>query len=233
MGLVDLDSLWRLENLTYIFLSHNKLTVMEGEGSNSSSVYPSWLVELGLASCSITKIPNLLIRLNHVEYLDLSCNKISGDIPKWIWERWTNDLRVLNILGNMFTGMELNSSVIPISTLSHLDLSSNRLQGQVPMPESSAEILDYSNNAFSSLLPNFTLYLRQTNYLRLSNNNISGHLPHSICNSPLEILDLSYNNFTRLVPPCLMDNGGFQVINLRENQFIGMLPSNISSACSV
>ena len=190
-------------------------------------------MEPGLASCSITKIPNLLIRLNHVEYLDLSCNKISGDIPKWIWERWTNDLRVLNILGNMFTGMELNSSVIPISTLSHLDLSSNRLQGQVPMPESSAEILDYSNNAFSSLLPNFTLYLRQTNYLRLSNNNISGHLPHSICNSPLEILDLSYNNFTGLVPPCLMDNGGFQVINLRENQFIGMLPSNISSACSV
>ena len=84
MGLVDLDSLWRLENLTYIFLSHNKLTVMEGEGSNSSSTYLSQLVHLELASCNIAKIPNLLMHLNHVKYLDLSSNKISGDVPKRI-----------------------------------------------------------------------------------------------------------------------------------------------------
>ncbi|CAN6334859.1 unnamed protein product, partial [Urochloa humidicola] len=53
MGSVDLESsLWRLENLTYLYLSNNKLTVTEGEGSNnSSSTYPSRLVELGLASC--------------------------------------------------------------------------------------------------------------------------------------------------------------------------------------
>jgi hypothetical protein len=69
-----------------------------------------------------------------VEYLDLSSNKISGDIPKWIWERWNKDLVVLDISHNMFTGMELNSSsVIPSNRLGILDLSSNRLHGQVPM----------------------------------------------------------------------------------------------------
>ncbi|KAG2621977.1 hypothetical protein PVAP13_3NG293446, partial [Panicum virgatum] len=234
MGSVDLaSSLWRLENLTYLGLSHNKLTVTEGEGTNSSSTYPSRLVGLGLANCNMTKIPSLLMHLNHTNDLDLSSNKISGDIPNWIWNY---DLLSLNISHNMFTGMELNSShVISFSrVLGVFDFSSNRLQGQIPMPNSSASSLDYSNNMFSSLLLNFTLYLSSTVYLKLSNNNISGHLPHSICkSSQLEILDLSYNNFSRLVPPCLMENGVLSILNLRENQFKGMLPTNISSGCSI
>jgi len=233
MGAVDLASLlWRLENLTYLNLSHNKLTVMEGEGSNSSSTNPFRLKGLGLASCNMTKIPNLLMHLNHIDDLDILCNNISGDIPNWIWNY---DFRSLNLSHNMFTGTELSSShVIPFNgVLDVLDLSSNRLQGQIPMPSSSASFLDYSNNMFSSLLSNFTLYLSSTRYLKLSNNNISGHLPHSICDTPMEILDLSFNNFSGPVPPCLMENGVLSILNLRENHFEGKLPTNISKGCSV
>ncbi|CAN6334860.1 unnamed protein product [Urochloa humidicola] len=235
MGSVDLaSSLWRLENLTILNLSHNKLTVTEGEGSNFSSTYPSRLLELGLAGCNMTKIPKLLMRLNHLAYLDLSSNRISGEIPNWIWETQSDDLKALNLSHNLFTGTELNSYVIPFrSFLDVLDLSSNRLKGHIPMPSSSAFTLDYSNNMFSSLLPNFTLYLNSTTYLKLSNNNISGHLPHSICNSPLYFLDLSYNNFSGPLPPCLMETRYLNVLKLRENQFKGLLPSNISSTCDV
>ena len=131
--------------------------------------------------------------------------------------------------------MELNSShVIPLSrVLVFFDLSSNKLQGQIPMPSSSASFLDYSNNMFSSLLSNFTLYLSSTRYLKLSNNNISGHLPHSICDTPMEILDLSFNNFSGPVPPCLMENEDLIILNLRENNLEGKLPTNISSECSI
>jgi Leucine-rich repeat (LRR) protein len=230
MGSVDLaSSLWRLENLTVLGLSHNKLTVMEGL---STSTYPSRLVGLGLASCNMTKIPNVLMCLNHMVSLDLSSNKISEDIPNWISQRWSFDLQALNLSHNFFTSMELNLYIIPSRhVLVAFDLSSNKLQGHIPMPSSSAIFLDYSNNMFSSLLPNFTLYLSSTQYLKLSNNNISGHLPHSICRSPLQILDLSYNKFSGLLPPCLMENG-LVILSLRENQFKGMLPSNISSGCS-
>ena len=108
----------------HLYLSHNKLTVTEGEGSNSSSTYPSRLVGLGLASCNVTKIPNLLMGLKNMNDLDLSSNKISGDIPNW---KWNNDLSRLNLSNNMFTGMELNSShVIPFNgVLDVFDLSSN------------------------------------------------------------------------------------------------------------
>jgi Leucine-rich repeat (LRR) protein len=231
MGSVNLASLWRLENLTSLVLSHNKLTVTVSEGSNSSSIYPSRLVELGLASCNMRMIPNLLMHVNHMEDLDLSNNKIRGDILNWIWERWNYDLMFLNLSHNWFTGMGLSSYVIPFSNILHIDVSSNKLQGHIPMPPS-AEFLDYSNNIFSSLVPNFALYLTDTWYVRLSNNNIIGHLPHSICNTDVQVLDLSYNYFSGLVPPCLMETS-LRVINFKENQFEGMLTSNISSECSV
>ena len=234
MGSVDLALLWG-EKLTSLFLSYNKLTVIEGEDTNnSSSTYPHQLMEIGLASCNMTKIPKLLMHAKYVTYLDLSSNKISGDIPSWIWDRWNYSLAWISLSHNMFTGMELNSYVIPFSnTLYSFNLSFNRLQGSIPMPYPSAQLLDYSNNSFSSLLPNFTLYLSSTAYLMLSHNNISGYLPRSICHSPLEVLDLSYNNFSGPLPQCLMENTFLRIINLRENQFNGMLPSNISIGCQV
>ncbi|OEL27026.1 hypothetical protein BAE44_0011955 [Dichanthelium oligosanthes] len=152
------------------------------------------------------------MHLNGLAYLDLSNNKISGDIPNWIWEMW--NCYSLNLSHNMLTGMELNSYVFPFSNALHVfDLKSNRLQGQIPMPGSAAFLLDYSNNMFSSLLPNFTIYLSSTQFLKLSNNNISGHLPRSICDSPLEILDLPHNNFSRLLPPCLMENVYLRILS--------------------
>jgi Leucine-rich repeat (LRR) protein len=133
-----------------------------------------------------------------------------------------------------FTGMELTSYAIPFKRpLYTFDLSSNRLQGQIPMPSLSARFLDYSHNIFSSVLPNFTLYLSYTYYLSLSQINISSYLPNSICDSYMDVLDVSYNSFKGMVPPCLMENGFMSILNLRENQFEGVLPSNISSGCSL
>ncbi|KAF7020555.1 hypothetical protein CFC21_033637 [Triticum aestivum] len=195
VGSLDLSSFWRLRKLSSLDLSHNKLSVTNEEGTTSFSTYLPGLKTLGVACCNITKIPRILTRLHDMSYLDLSCNKITGDIPKLIWERWSSSLLHLYLSHNMFIGMELTSHVLPFSCpLEVLDLSSNRLQGHIPMPNSSANYLDYSHNYFSSLLPNFTLCLSETMYLRMSNNSINGHLPNSVCNSSmLGVLDLSYN----------------------------------------
>lgn len=233
VGTVDLSSFLRLRKLNSLDLSHNKLSVMDKRGHNSSSTSLSRLNKLGLVSCNITKFPSSLAHLDRLFYLDLSCNKITGDTPTFVWERWSSSLSLLNLSHNMLTGMQLTSYVLPFSSLEVLDLSYNRFHGQIPMPISSAEYLDYSHNNFSSVLPNFTLYLSNTEYLRMSNNSINGYIPNTVCNSMLAVLDLSYNNFSGPIPSCLIENGRLSVLNLRENHFEGTLPSNITTECTI
>lgn len=239
-GLVQLNSFWRLRKLGFLDLSNNKLSVMDGEVSKSTLPLMPKLLTLGLASCSMTTIPSFLMHVQHISELDLSCNQIHGTIPKWIWETWDHSLRNLNFSHNIFTVMQLTSFVLPNSRLESLDLSFNGLQGQIPMPNLLTTVseldqfLDYSNNRFSSVMLNFTLYLSQTVYLKMSKNNISGHLPHSICNSSnLKVLDLSSNNFRGLIPSCLIEDGRLDVLNLRENRFEGKLPYNITDQCNL
>ncbi|KAL6658852.1 hypothetical protein ACP70R_002892 [Stipagrostis hirtigluma subsp. patula] len=228
VGLVDLTKLLRLRNLDVLHLSNNKLCVMDREGNDPLSTYQSGPTKLGLASCNITRFLRYLTHFKHISYLDLSCNKISGDVPNWVWETWSS-LSYLNLSHNMLTGMQLTSDVLP-PTINILDLSSNKLQGQVPMPNSSAILLDYSNNRFSSILPNWPLYFRhiETAFLIMSNNSINGHIPTSICNTTLEALDLSHNNFIGPIPSCLIGNSELQVLHLRENHLEGTLSSNIT-----
>ncbi|XBI22635.1 hypothetical protein VPH35_063632 [Triticum aestivum] len=96
------------------------------------------------------------------------------------------------------------------------------------------QVLDYSNNTFSSTMPNFTAYLGQTAYLKLSKNNISGSIPYSICDArKLEVLDLSHNNFNGLMPSCLIEGRSLAILNLRENDFEGTLPYYVNENCNL
>ncbi|KAI5004364.1 hypothetical protein ZWY2020_031607 [Hordeum vulgare] len=231
VGSVDLSSFWRLENLAHLGLSHNNLSVMEldGEDKNSASTYLPRVTILGLASCNLMRFPSSLAHLNQMSVLDLSCNRISGAIPKWIWVTWNSSLTYLNLSHNLLSIMQLTSYVLPFDQLETLDLSFNQLQGQIPMPSPPAANLDYSNNSFSSVLPNFTLYLG--NQFRISKNKISGHIPNTVCDSTIQVLDLSFNNFSGRIPSCLIGNGYTSVLSLRENQFEGVLPNNIKDQC--
>ncbi|XP_048549252.1 receptor like protein 22-like [Triticum urartu] len=231
MGSVDLSSFWRLQNLVHLGLSNSNLSVTDiyGEGNNSLCTYLPRVTRLELASCNLTGFPCSLAPLNQMSYLDLSCNRISGAIPKWIWSTWNSSLRYLNLSHNMFSIMQVPSYVLPFYKLGVLDISSNQLQGQIPMPSPSAFFLDYSNNNFSSLPPNFTLYLGFQ--FKISKNNISGHIPNSICDSRTSVLDLSFNSFSGWIPPCLIQEGSMSVLSLRENQFEGVLPNIIKDRC--
>ncbi|MED6144753.1 hypothetical protein PIB30_018426 [Stylosanthes scabra] len=61
--------------------------------------------------------------------IDLSCNKISGEIPDIMGS--LNSLVVLNLSNNMFTGT-IPSSLGKLSNLEVLDLSFNSLSGNIP-----------------------------------------------------------------------------------------------------
>lgn len=93
---MQLNSLWKLQNLTDLNLSNNKLNVINREDNSSLTSFHN-IVYLGLASCNIKKFPNILRHSNEIRGVDLSSNMIHGAIPQWVWEKWTDhDLFFLN-----------------------------------------------------------------------------------------------------------------------------------------
>lgn len=127
IGLVDLASLWRFTNVDILHLSNNKLSVTDAGLTNPS---PSdWFGPhvLGLSSCNITQFPRSLMHSKLIVYLDLSCNKIIGDVPNWLWEKGRSRLTYLNLSHNMLTGMPLTSHVLPPISYASLIIILTRL----------------------------------------------------------------------------------------------------------
>ncbi|KAH7848964.1 hypothetical protein Vadar_010946 [Vaccinium darrowii] len=117
-GLVNLISLYlqsnnlngdvelqKFSNLSALDLSKNNLSVRIG--SNANATWPN-LSSLGLSSCNITEFPDFLQNLdeNLLRVLDLSSNKIHGEIPKW---------------EKFISGMATTSTTIPCCPIDVID----------------------------------------------------------------------------------------------------------------
>ncbi|RVW37544.1 Receptor like protein 42 [Vitis vinifera] len=92
---------------------------------------------LGLASCNLTEFPDFLQNQQELEVLILSTNKIHGPIPKWMWNISKETLEALFLSNNFLSGFSQVPDVLPWSRMSILELSSNMLQGSLPVPPSS------------------------------------------------------------------------------------------------
>ncbi|XP_058112590.1 receptor like protein 22-like [Magnolia sinica] len=208
-GVVELGLFQNLKKLFYLDLSDNNLSVQDGSG-NSTFVSIPQIEYLLLRSCNISTFPNFLRNQEQLGQLDLSDNKISGEIPKWIWEVGNVSLNYLNLSHNGLQGIEPSPHVL-LSALQYLDLSSNKLEGSLPIPPPS--IIFFS----------------------ASNNSLGGEIPRSVCNAAsLTILDLSHNHFIGRIPSCLGEIGGtLSVLNLQGNAFNGTLLQTFKEECNI
>ncbi|CAL5328348.1 unnamed protein product [Camellia sinensis] len=112
-----------------------------------------------------------------------------------------------------------------ISSLSHLLLGSNRLNGQLQeFPNNSLQLLDLSINELSGPIPPLVV----TNFL-ISHNKFT-EIPSAICNvSSIEILDLSHNSLSGVIPQCLGNfSNVLSVLDLRKNNFHGSIPTSFA-----
>ncbi|KAA8529941.1 hypothetical protein F0562_034455 [Nyssa sinensis] len=144
-GTMQFEIFQRLGNLIMLDLAYNSLSI-DASGSNSS--FPR-LTGLSLASCKLQQFPNLKNQ-SDMDYLDLSNNQISGEIPNWIWELAGNGYSYLNLSHNLLVDLQKPYS-FGNATLD-LDLHSNQLHGQIPIPPLS-NYLDYSSNNFNYSIP--------------------------------------------------------------------------------
>lgn len=116
-----------------------------------------------------------------------------------------------------------------------MDLSSNLFEGSVPIPGSYTELLDCSDNRFSSIPLNFGSQVSNILYLKASRNSLSVRIPPSICDArSLKLLDLSYNILSGSIQSCLMEDiNSLSALNLKGNQLQGKLPQNIKNSCAI
>ncbi|XP_026384931.1 receptor-like protein 33 [Papaver somniferum] len=232
-GTLSLETFFhKFKNLSSLDLSGNKLSITFI--SDNFTLFPQIRL-LMLRSCNLSVFPAFLSNQSRLNYLDLSENQMKGKIPNWIHLIGEGYLGYLNLSYNFLEDPQLPLPPNSFNSLSILDLRSNRLQGKNPILPSSAIILDYSLNNFTTIIQNISSYTSFTLYLSLSNNQLIGEIPQSICQAGyLQVLDLSHNNLSGEIPSCLV---GFipslAVLNLRGNNFDGIIPEIFPESCTL
>ncbi|KAJ4883760.1 putative LRR receptor-like serine/threonine-protein kinase [Raphanus sativus] len=129
----------------------------------------------------------------------------------------------------LFPVCSSGSMVRTLDISSYLQLSGNRLTGEVPASISRMKklsMLHLGLNEFHGKLPKEIGELPLA-FLNLTRNNFSGQIPEEVENLKcLQNLDLSYNNFSGNFPTSLNDLSELSKFNISYNPFItGVIPS--------
>ncbi|WRX29453.1 Leucine-rich repeat - like 10, partial [Theobroma cacao] len=204
-GIVESDLFSKLQNLQYLDLSYNNLYFNSNHTSTDYTLPNLYL--LYLSSCNVNQFPQFLRGSKVLERLDLSNNRIYSKIPKWMWDVGKDSLFYLNLSHNSMTELEQ----LPWKNIRILDLSSNLIQGDPPIPP-----------------------LTTSTFL-ISNNNLNGEMSDLICNvSYLEILDMSHNHLSGIIPQCFGKlSKSLRMLNLGTNKLHGTIPATFAKGCQL
>ncbi|KAJ4706618.1 putative Leucine-rich receptor-like kinase family protein [Melia azedarach] len=228
-GTVDLSMfILHLKSLETLDLSSNKLSLLTGTAVNTT--LPKFIV-IGFSSCNLSNFPYFLHNQDQLASLDLSSNKIAGQVPAWFLNVATNSLEYLNLSSNQLTSFGHKLNVLPWTGLDTLDLSFNKLQGQLPVPSGCEFSYIVSNNELTGHVPPRICNLNKLRALDLSYNNLSGMLPKCLGNfsQELSILKLKGNNFHGSIPQTFMNSSKLMMIDLSNNSFQGRIPQSLAN----
>ncbi|CAI9774195.1 unnamed protein product [Fraxinus pennsylvanica] len=209
------------------------LRMLDVGGNKLTGTIPEWigthLTSLTVLSLRFNKfhgnIDPTICYLTNIQVLDLSRNNISGEIPQCFnyftslvqkyssmegnsfYKFWTSfyhfylDTYVDNALVQ-WKGQE--KEYRKLGLLRGIDLSSNKLVGNIPHQFSDLRALVFLNLSRNHLTGNIISSIGQMEmleWLDLSRNKLSGKIPSSLAELHfLSVLDLSYNNLTGMIP---------------------------------
>ncbi|XP_056173207.1 receptor-like protein Cf-9 homolog [Syzygium oleosum] len=236
------SSLWNLKQLQVLYLAGNNFSgVVEFEiftkfknlrmlnvslalnltYSTLKYKFPK-LEVLGLPSCNLTKFPYFLNSLEILTRLDLSFNRISGEIPKWFWGISPNTLELLDLSHNLLEG---GIQQLYWKRLRYINLLNNSFRGPLPIPPPSTSYFIADNNNFTGKIPSSICQLSSLRYLCLFNNTLSGNMPSCFGNmTNLFYLNLRNNKLQGPLPRSLVKCANLAILFLGYNELCDIFP---------
>ncbi|GLT41229.1 hypothetical protein SLA2020_153100, partial [Shorea laevis] len=226
-GTITANMFSKLVNLVVLDLSNNSLLSLSNNGTAVNYSFLPNLRYLTFSSCNIHKFPSFLRKAEKLEVLDISKNKIFGQIHKWEIGGMSMSLNILNFSYNFLTGIDL----FGFENLAIVDLRSNLLQGSLAILSTTWDSLQQffiSGNNLTGEIPFSYCNFTSLRVLVLANNRLGGKIPECLGNlSDLLILDLRMNKFHGRIPNFFVNNSLLSTLNLNGNQLEGILPRSL------
>ncbi|KAJ7537744.1 hypothetical protein O6H91_11G020200 [Diphasiastrum complanatum] len=229
------DMFHKMTSLVLADLSNNSLS---GEIPKTLTLLPQ-LSTLNLSYNELTgSLPTNLGVLQQLRILELSHNKLSGSIDRSLTS--LDKLIYVDLSENSFSGPLPWQQILPVSLgIVHLNLSYNQFSG--PLAPANAgnlfanqlQTLDVSSNRLSGELPSFQ-FVFALKVLKLQNNSFTGGVPPALLtadSSILEDIDLSMNKLSGKLGSVTAKN--LLSLNLSFNLLSGMLPKSLGICSAV
>lgn len=228
----NFDVFLKLKYLRFLDLGGAKLTFSSKNATNES--VPKF-TRLVLSSCNLTEFPQFLQSQDELHDLDLSNNNIRGFIPQWFVKITQESLNSLDLSNNFLRGFEQPVMVLPWSHLERFTIQGNQLQGPLPIPPSSLAVYQVSNNQLTGEIPHEICQASSMNYFDISNNNLSGRIPRCIgdLGRSLFVLNLKGNKFHGTIPHPYSKLCSLKMIDLSENQLDGSMPRSLANCMNL
>ncbi|GMI81182.1 receptor like protein 13 [Hibiscus trionum] len=215
--------------LTNAFRNSTILVTLDLSNNHLTGQIPNWIGNLSQLSFLLLnnnhfegRIPVQLCNLGHLSLIDLSNNNLSGTIPSCLkittwneisqeYAHYVSDVEKVNGSFSIDEPIEFTSKNKSYSYkgrvltyLSGIDLSSNKLTGEIPR-----EVNNF-RNIFA---------------LNLSHNNLIGPIPLAFSDlKQIESLDLSHNNLSGTIPPQLVGLYSLSYFSVAYNNLSGSTP---------
>ncbi|PHT54319.1 hypothetical protein CQW23_08781 [Capsicum baccatum] len=170
-----------------------------------------------------------LANLSFLSVLNLGNNSFHGGIPYGLGH--LPRLRVIDIQNNQLEG-SIPTSLFQNQKVQKISLAYNSLSGPLLLDEgnivSNLEFLGISHNKISGHIPSSICQLTELKVLSISFNMITGDLPKNIgCLSKLEGFYVGENPITGTIPTSLANISRLQNLFCGNNRLMGKIPLEI------